>query len=293
MHRFNQNEERQVGADWEWLIGSDVSGWFGLRIQAKRADDRQYRQLGHPGLGTDDYQYDTLIQSCADASAAGMKFKFFPHYLFFNGLEAWPVNADWSGCPNGAPLDRCSHAKSSDFGCSTTPAQLVKRVHNGQGIKGRRIEPHLSVQVPWSWLFGVPKAQYGLIRRPSLSWTSSPHSVLGWHQAQERVLGAITTLDAQPAEVADGEEQSDDDMYATQAGPDDLLHEFWRQVSADGTEADATDLSAELPPYAAFVRTRAQRGDMNELDFDARWPALYDPAIPKRLLIVNLGSFDG
>src|SRR5262249_25606022 len=54
VHRFNQAEERTVGADWEWFIGYGNS-WFCLRIQAKRMDGGEYRQLQHEGHGTDDY----------------------------------------------------------------------------------------------------------------------------------------------------------------------------------------------------------------------------------------------
>ena len=125
VHRFNQNEENAVGADWEWFIGSDRAGWFCLRIQAKRVDQGQYKQLGHPGHGTDDYQYDTLIRSCSESTAA-TGVKSFPYYVFFNGFAKWPSDATWSGCPRGFPLGECKHASLYDFGCSAAPADLVR-----------------------------------------------------------------------------------------------------------------------------------------------------------------------
>ena len=298
VHRFNQNEERAVGADWEWFIGSDIAGWFGLRIQAKRADGGQYRQLGHPGLGTDDYQYDTLIQSCATAASPNREFKFFPHYVFFNGLETWPPSAVWSGCPNEAPIGACSHAELNDFGCSTAPAQLVKRIHGGQGIEGRRIESHLSVHVPWSWLFGFLDDSSVSVSDPSGSSDASnltTHAVLAWHQAQERTLAAIATLDALAAGSADGDRPSEEDEDAAgQFGTDDLVRGFWQHVIAEAdVDVDTSDLSAEAPPYAAYIRARAQRRDEGDFELGAEQPVLFDPGLPKRILIVDLGPFDG
>src|SRR5687768_17233755 len=62
VHRFNQNAEKAVGGDWEWYVGSG-NLWFALRIQAKRMDDDEYRQLQHEGALGDNYQYDTLIRA--------------------------------------------------------------------------------------------------------------------------------------------------------------------------------------------------------------------------------------
>jgi hypothetical protein len=32
VHRFNQSEEKRTGADWEWWIGADSTGWICLSL---------------------------------------------------------------------------------------------------------------------------------------------------------------------------------------------------------------------------------------------------------------------
>lgn len=149
VHRFNQRTEKASGADWEWLIGRGQQ-WFALRIQAKRMDGMEYRQLQHEGDEGDDYQYDTLMKSSKRA-----KRPTFPYYVFFNGWDSWPEDVDWYGCPSGAPMDHCTHVKAQQFGCSTLPAPLVRDIHqlNGAGAAGRQVSVHLPYSAPWSWLF--------------------------------------------------------------------------------------------------------------------------------------------
>lgn len=286
VYRYNQNEERTVGADWEWFIGSDWAGWFALRIQAKRADSGQYRQLGHEGHGDDDYQYDTLINSCAKAITGEPKVKYFAHYVFFNGIESWPDGAVWSGCPNGWPIGECSHAKLSDFGCSTAPAELVKEIHGGREIEGRRLSAHMSAHVPWSWLFGRPRAsRLGKSARPGPT-NPSTHAVLAWHQAQERALGPLRLLNGLAGAIG-----ADDVRPADM----DLIRSFWERVGSPGaSDADDSVLSPELPSYAEFARrqTRERLPEPGGFDVDAMSQVPSESWLPRRVVVSDLGQFD-
>lgn len=280
VRRFNQHEERSNGADWEWFIGSESAGWFGLRIQAKRADDGQYRQLGHEGADPDDYQYDTLIRSCGASTTSpsgGQPLKFFPYYVFFNNFDRWPSGAQWTGCRNGEPFGKCKHVELEHFGCSAAPAVLVRKVHAGLGIEGRRVAAHLSVQIPWSWLFGRPKRGKKLNGEPAPDGPSTL-SVLAWHQAQE---AAIERLRA-----ADGPE-----------GAASLGEQFWETVGTpQADEANREDLNAELPGYASLLRAtmrRQGRQQIDELELFERLEArglLLDA--PRRITITDLDMRD-
>jgi len=79
VHRYSQNREHKVGADWEWWIGSDPTGWLCLRIQAKKVKGTVYPELAYPGDADEEYQYDTLIRSCNPRRGE------HPLHVFYNG----------------------------------------------------------------------------------------------------------------------------------------------------------------------------------------------------------------
>lgn len=233
VHRFNQNTEKASGADWEWYIGTDTT-WFALRIQAKRMDQLEYRQLQHPGDGTDSYQYDTLIRTSRTGTNT---LETFPYYVFFNGWDAWPKGVDWYGCPNGNTLSGCSHATVLDFGCSAMPAELVRAIHSGRGAAGRKVSEYLPSSMPWSWLFPPQRKSPPLAtgRMPFFHYDGDAGSLLKPFQTSSLGSGSIGprtwgTLDAAPPNPTVHE------TYrwhrAMRAQMDEI--EGWHEVSEDG-----------------------------------------------------------
>lgn len=293
VHRFNQNAERSSGADWEWYIGTGDK-WFALRIQAKRMDGLEYRQLQHPGEGDDSYQYDTLIRSSAQK-----RHDCFPYYVFFNGWADWPDGVDWHGCPERRPLSRCRHINRLDLGCAAMPAHLVKAIHNGRGAAGRKVSQYLPASMPWSWLFppqfvrsasdrattpttrraaqsratvSAPgfltfqTSRYGRGKFGPRSWgtlEAAPTNptvleTYRWHRAIAQQMAPFSTLDAL-------ERNPNVDFSAGR-----YVREMWRNIRRDMlTLPDTLDGLAPLPEHARVLYDfkyvdalpRAQRAD--------------------------------
>ncbi|MET8838036.1 DUF6615 family protein [Micromonospora sp. NPDC004540] len=156
VHRFSQNREKETGADWEWWIGSMAQGWLCLRVQAKRAYRRTYPELDHAGNGDDDYQYDTLINSCNVMTGE------YPLHVFYNGWKrkyfghdsGWAAPAKWRACSGNAEPGKCWHAHPVHYGCAVASSFAVKAVHDLHGSNRRMVTAHLSWALPWSYLFG-------------------------------------------------------------------------------------------------------------------------------------------
>lgn len=148
VHRFTQQAEYTSGADWEWWIGA-AGHWLCLRMQAKRVDVDTYRQLDHPGHGSDDYQYDVLINGCREPW-------LHPLYVFYNGwADGWPADAAWNACPAGTrDASQCLHGPVARYGCAIARAKEVATLHRRGGAVRRRAASHLSHSLPWSDLFG-------------------------------------------------------------------------------------------------------------------------------------------
>lgn len=260
IHRFNQNAEKAVGGDWEWYVGSGQL-WFALRIQAKRMDNDEYRQLQHEGAVGDNYQYDTLIRV-----SEAEPILTFPHYVFFNGWRAWPSGVQWYGCPRGFALGRCGHASEREMGCSAMPARLVRAIHAGRGVAGRRVSEYLPWSIPWSWLFGPNpvRSPTGAGRagasnstasiRGTRDWGTHPEApsnptvldVLRWHRAIDAVARRVET---EKANLSD-----ENDLWG------DVRAEFNRLVSDRSQDVAAqTEGLGPLPPHAALLmRTGAE-----------------------------------
>lgn len=155
VYQFSQREERKTGADWEWWIGADSTGWICLRIQAKRNYGKSYPQLDHPGNNDDDFQYDTLINSCGRDGE-------YPLHVLYNGWHqyafgadnGWPENASWLACAGGLRPPKCRHAHPMHYGCAVVSSFAVRAVHSRGGKDRRMVAPHVSNARPWSYLFG-------------------------------------------------------------------------------------------------------------------------------------------
>jgi hypothetical protein len=233
VHKFTQSRESTVGADWEWFIGAQQTGWLCLRIQAKRVYDGRYRELTHPGHGEDSYQYDTLIAGCTRGE--------IPLHVFYNGWDAdafatgsrWPGSSIWRACPRGNPPDHCSHAKPRDYGCAVASSYAVKQVHeNRHRGTNRRIQDHLSNAVPWSYLLGYPPAdRVRVVGAPARAARLSPARRVAKLEAWMGRVQATLHILAQP----------------------ELSPEPWAHLSDVMPDLDAR--RERLPDYAEAVRT--------------------------------------
>jgi hypothetical protein len=122
--RLHQQAEAALGADWEWYVG-DATGWYPMRVQAKRLEGGSYPQLrtAH-GVA----QATTLIKA---AAANGME----PLYVFYNGQ--WPSSTPWApSC--SSPIDPITR------GCTLAPAALV------QAAPSDKLVDLAPCSVPWS-----------------------------------------------------------------------------------------------------------------------------------------------
>lgn len=161
-YKFSNREESSNGADFEWWIGSEGSGWIGVRFQAKKLDDRAYPRLGHRVENSGRRQYDLLLDQ---ASHDGV----WAFYCFYNGWNgSWPEEVPNATCPNGRtpapcgtnPSGACAHASLEDFGCAVSPAAVVAWLHgDGQRRGGSQLEAHLGFSRPWSHFFGDRRYQ--------------------------------------------------------------------------------------------------------------------------------------
>jgi len=291
VHRFNQTAENVVGGDWDWFLGSGNS-WFRLRIQAKRMDDLEYRQLQHEGALGDSYQYDTLIRV-----SEAERIPTFPYYVFFNGWRGWPAGVQWHGCPGGRTLANCIHASMREFGCSAIPARLVRAIHAGRGVAGRQVTEYLPWSVPWSWLFGPdPVRSVANPRSPKRVVTVPPstgardwgdrhgaprnptvHEALRWHRSIDavtrRLEGGLSDLSVTG------------DLWGL------VRAEYGRQ-GRDGPAKDRDDLEmlGPLPPYVAVLLQ--DRGSASEVDLQAEFASQLGAA-PRTVILTELELDNG
>jgi len=322
VHRFNQNVEKSVGADWEWFIGAG-NHWLCLRIQAKRMDGDEYRQLQHPGDVGDNYQYDTLLRVAqGGASLPGhgkVTVPIFAYYVFFNGWSAWPTGVPWHGCPNGAQLPHCSHAGVESLGCAAMPAAVVKAIHAGRGAAGRKVAQFLPYSIPWSWLFGMPdRSAAALAANGRLTAFHAPPSGIDdvdaflWSlEGPTRPLGtgdwALSPLAPSDASLEDiyrwhqAVTLVTADLVSEQGvnEPDLLdaaLMEYWNSVRLTfDSLPPSTDGLGPLPPYADAVRRltddRSNHPDDDTMQVLQRFAAQLDA--PLDIIVTDLGRPKG
>lgn len=131
--RFSKRHESQVGADWEWWLGNPSNGWFGMRVQAKKLDLKQfssYSGVDHPDHTNQ--QLDSLIR---ESQKAGL----FPAYCLYN-----------THLPHRLPV----------YGCSITSAQVMGSVsqqpqaRRSHSVAFKDIERYL---FPWHQLVCHPE----------------------------------------------------------------------------------------------------------------------------------------
>ena len=128
-------------------------------------------------------------------------------------------------------------------------------------------------------------------------------AVLGWHQAQERVLSAIGALDAL---AGTGQSRGSDDVRddtpresGTRVGAsgerpatEDLVRGFWRAVSEDRERADPSVLTPELPSYVRLIRDIQLRPTGGGFQLEERIMSA-NFALPRHLVITDLARYDG
>ncbi|MGE2767134.1 DUF6615 family protein [Rhodococcus sp. 1.20] len=146
--RFTQNKEKEVGADWEWWIGSNNLGWFRLRIQAKRVHRASYAELDHLGFEDGEYQYETLIRESSNCDAT------YPFHVFYNGWRDGRFKVSF----DSDHADRCGKLDQSLWGCSVMSSHAVKKLHLGtsgsdQWRKRSSVPRYIPELLPWSRLF--------------------------------------------------------------------------------------------------------------------------------------------
>jgi hypothetical protein len=131
--RFNKRQESKIGADWEWWFGNPANGWFGMRVQAKKLDLKQfstYSGIDHPNNTCE--QIENLIQ---ESKAAGI----FPAYCLYN-TRLSPRLPEW--------------------GCSITSAQAMRnalrqpQARRSHTVAFKDIEKYL---FPWHRLVCHPE----------------------------------------------------------------------------------------------------------------------------------------
>ncbi len=181
VYKFNKAEEPMNGADFEWWVGNDGTGWIGIRFQAKKLDDGNYVELRHRIRGL--RQYDLLLENA-------WRDNVWAFYCFYNGWECgWPDDVPNAACPkgyvptwDGVGKSACVHAALQDFGCAIAPAIAVARRHSGEPRRGHTsLEEYLRFSRPWSHLF---KSQHSRRVLPSEDVTSAiASSLTGWTTA--------------------------------------------------------------------------------------------------------------
>jgi len=284
VHRLTPANEKRVGADWEWWIGSPAEGWLCLRIQAKRIYDIGYRALDHPGQKDGHYQYDTLIENCQDPYT-------LPYHVFYNGWEPTRFGdspsrrADLRALrsnPYFPHTDGARHklgniagpemidigSRMPDWwGCAALSTYQVAALHSLSHDKPKRLYAprYLSCAMPWSYLFesDTTDQPVGLPRTPGL--------VDRIHQT----LLADTTRSAHAAQRRYGTRHV---QLAEQL--DTLQHDIRNR------EGRARRRS-QLPPYAAALLARHQGRNSFEDEFAEQYQTQ-----PTYTLITDVSTFD-
>lgn len=223
VHRYSSNKEREVGADWEWWIGTDEDGWLCVRIQAKRIYTKTYKMLHHL-TGEDEYQYQTLIRSCTESYV-------YPFHVFYNGWDpgrfrlngreedvvAWTANKWWS-----------IHGQNRElWGCAALSSYRVASLHSAGGPKHSYAPRYLEDSMPWSELFGagvdlvsttrsLDLIQDHLHRATVEAAPSSGVQVLGDSQPSRRPHLPVYAAVVKTGQV---DEFEDEEFYETRVAP--------------------------------------------------------------------------
>lgn len=161
--RVSQNDEKRIGADWEFWLRLQTGQALGYSIQAKKAyidssGAYEYRALGHPGELRGEFQYDTLIRHAA-------KHQSIPMHVFYNG---------WTP-PNGIPF--AIPPNFEQYGCSAVSTHVVRNVRSATRRKGmNRVSNYASASMPWSDLFRLSPAMTPATPAAQAAMQSGPRS---------------------------------------------------------------------------------------------------------------------
>ena len=139
---ITQNDERRIGADFEFWLRLQTGELFGYSIQAKKVvlgkKHHTYPQLKERGATSTVFQYDTLLEHAQAYNTIAM-------HVFYNG---WPLN-------QGALYHRSPNALT--YGCAAVRSTDVKRLREGNGKrKDNKTTTYAFRSMPWSQLFRIP-----------------------------------------------------------------------------------------------------------------------------------------
>ncbi|MEU1525528.1 DUF6615 family protein [Nocardia rhamnosiphila] len=230
VRRFNQNAEKESGADWEWYVGMDSIGWFRLRIQAKRIHGASYRELDHPGRLVGEYQYQTLISGCESETAT------YPFHVFYNG---WSCDRFHATKFTSDHTDSCGPLDQELWGCAALSSHAVQRIHlgsmqTGEWSKRLHASRYIPELMPWSRLFTLFCANAFSLQAES--WVSGKSSSEIFQHMHHAVI--LSDLIGR-GQIPDGD------------GPRSRNRAIYDAVASQSRD---TELIAELPRYAALTR---------------------------------------
>lgn len=133
-----RTNEATKGADFEFWIGHDSTGWFRYAIQAKRLSlsNNRYNSLNHKVNGIP--QIDILERYAHNNRAA-------PIYCFYNFSSSIPP---WQCCSN--------FVESTQFGCTVAPLSVARRALSIRGGKTFNWMHYSKRTLPWRCLVACP-----------------------------------------------------------------------------------------------------------------------------------------
>jgi len=134
--KYSRQRENVVGADWEWWFTSG-GYWLGLRIQAKKLDQRSMAYLK---LDETDKRGRKQIEVLIERASASTP-KRIPMYVFYNYWDVTTFRPRWK-C-------QCYGKDYKMLGCSISHAERILKIvtNNKKGI--RDIARYM---YPWSCL---------------------------------------------------------------------------------------------------------------------------------------------
>jgi hypothetical protein len=131
---FTKHAEARNGADWEWLIGNDRTGWRCYRIQAKRLHIGNYFRglLTQEAGSSGKTQIDMLIERARDDSNRPGEPRRIPAYCFYIRSPEL-TSSIWDGPPK---LE----------GCVIAGAETI------QSINSNQLDEIKKIAFPWHLL---------------------------------------------------------------------------------------------------------------------------------------------
>lgn len=136
--KFTKKQESNIGADWEWWLGSK-GNWLGLRIQAKKL----YSNLEYGALKDND-QIDKLIEEAENNNPP-----MIPIYVFYNYWNTIKHAIEWQCDINPSCFDFLGNENL--LGCGLSHANSVQDQINSSAFK--KIGDMIKIMYPWSCLF--------------------------------------------------------------------------------------------------------------------------------------------